>query len=386
MRRFGLTLLAAALLAAPADAIPAFARKYNLTCMSCHDPIPRLTAMGERFAAQGFTLMDGDTTGMTSLGDPLLMMNTTFPIAFRFDAYARYVSGTGGQTDFQTPYTVKLLSGGQVARNISYYVYLMMAEDGTMGALEDAWVAFRAPLGVPADVTVGQFQLIDPLWKREARITLEDYAVLRQHIGSSPSNLTYDRGIMVSAAPTATTGLFAQVVNGNGIGSSTSSGTFDNDAPKAGVLIATQGVGPLTFGLLGYYGRQEFTPANQVTAEQNTTRMVGPMVKIEHGNLAAGAQFVYRDDSDAEFDGAGALTTTRGGFAEVAWWPQGRGSRLLFTGLYNRVESGDPAAHIESATLNASWLAARNLRLAAEGTWDFLGDRAGIALGVVTAF
>jgi hypothetical protein len=386
MKRFGLTLLAAAALAAPADAIPAFARKYNLTCMTCHDPIPRLNSFGERFAAQGFTLMDGDTTGMTSLGDPLLMMNTTFPIAFRFDAYARYISGTGGQTDFQTPWTVKLLSGGQVARNISYYIYLMMAEDGQIGSLEDAWVAFRSPLGVPADVTVGQFQLIDPLWKREARITLEDYAVLGQHIGSSPSNLTYDRGIMVSTSPTETTGLFAQVVNGNGIGGSTASGTFDTDAPKAGVLMATQGVGPVTLGLLGYYGRQAFTPASQVGAEHNTTRMIGPMVKVERGEFALGAQFVYRDDSDAEFDGTGSMTTTRGGFAEINWWPHGRGSRLLFTGLYNRVESGDPLAHVESATFNASWLAARNMRLAAEGTWDFLADRAGIALGVVTAF
>jgi hypothetical protein len=386
MKHVGLALLAAAVLAAPADAIPAFARKYNLTCMTCHDPIPRLNAFGERFAAQGFMLMDGDTTGMTSLGDPLLMMNTSFPIAFRFDAYARYVSGTGGQTDFQTPWTVKLLSGGQVARNISYYVYLMMAEDGTTGALEDAWVAFRQPLGVPADVTVGQFQVIDPLWKREARITLHDYAVLRQRIGSSPSNLTYDRGLMVAASPWESTGLFAQLVNGNGIGAAGFDGSFDNDASKAGVLIGTQGIGPFTLGLVGYYGRQEAVPTGQTAAVRNTTRMLGPMVKVEHGNLAAGAQFVYRDDSDADFDGAGSLTTTRGGFAEVSWWPQGRGSRLLFTGLYNRVESGDPLAHVETATVNSSWLAARNVRLAAEMTWDFLGDRADLALGVVTAF
>jgi len=380
MKRFALALLAAAAITAPANAIPAFARKYHLTCMTCHDPIPRLNSFGERFAAQGFTLAEGDTTGMTSFGDPMLMLNTSFPIAIRFDAYARYISGTGGQTDFQTPWVVKLLSGGQVARNISYYVYLMMAEDGQMGALEDAWVAFREPLGVPADVTVGQFQIIDPLWKREARITLEDYAVLRQHVGSSPSNLTYDRGLMVSAAPTATTALFGQVVNGNGIGGAGTTGTFDNDASKAGVLMATQAVGPVQLGLLGYYGRQT------LTAVHNTTRMVGPAVKFDHGNLAVGAQFVYRDDTDADFDNAGPTMVTRGGFAEVSWWPQGRGTRLLFTGLYNRVDSDDAAAHVETATLNTSWLAARNVRLAAEGTWDRLADRAGIALGFVTAF
>jgi len=386
MRRFALALLTLAVAAAPADAIPAFARKYNLTCLTCHDPIPRLTAFGEQFAARGFTLSDEDTAGMTSLGDPLLMLNTTFPIAVRFDAYTRYVSGTGSRTDFQTPWTVKLLSGGPVARNISYYIYLMMAEDGQIGSLEDAWVMFRTPLGVPADVTVGQFQLIDPLWKREARLTLQDYAVLRQRIGDSPSNLTYERGLMVSAAPTTSTAIFAEVVNGNGIGGAQASGTFDSDAPKSAALIATRTVGPLQLGLLTYYGRQEFTPANQVTARGNRTRMVGPAVKVEHGPLTAGAQFVYRDDTDPDFSAGGSRVVTRGGFAEVSWWPRGRGSRYTLTGLYNWVESGDPAAKHESAAFNASWLAARNVRLAAEGAWDFLADRAELALGIVTAF
>jgi len=34
---------------------------------------------------------------MTSLGDPMLMLNTSFPIAIRFDAYARYISGTAAR-------------------------------------------------------------------------------------------------------------------------------------------------------------------------------------------------------------------------------------------------------------------------------------------------
>lgn len=36
------------------SAIPAFARKYGASCSLCHAPFPRLTAFGERFAANGF--------------------------------------------------------------------------------------------------------------------------------------------------------------------------------------------------------------------------------------------------------------------------------------------------------------------------------------------
>lgn len=385
MTRRILAPLALLLVTSQLHAIPPFARRTGMTCGACHDPVPRLTAMGEAFAARGFILYDGDTTGTSSFGDPLLGLNTTFPVGVRFDAYMNYVSGSGGLTDFRTPWTVKLLSGGQVAPNVSYYLYLMMSEHGTMGALEDAWVAFKRPLGVPADVTIGQFQIIDPLWKRETRITLEDYAALRARPGATAAGLTYDRGILVTAALTGSTTLVAELVNGNGIPASTAAGTFDSDRSKAGVLILTQAVGPLQLGLLGYFGRQTFAPT-AAPAEHNRTRMVGPMVKYEGARVALGGQYVYRDDDDPDFDGAGPRVQTRGGFAEASWWPQGRGSRVLVTGLYNRVDGDDAAVHVETATFNASYLAARNVRLAAEGTWDLMAERARFGFGVVTAF
>ena len=35
-------------------AIPAFARKYNTTCKTCHSPFPYLKPYGDEFAANGF--------------------------------------------------------------------------------------------------------------------------------------------------------------------------------------------------------------------------------------------------------------------------------------------------------------------------------------------
>lgn len=383
MKRVAFALVLAAVVAAPAEAIPAFARKHHLTCMACHDPIPRLTAFGEHFAANGFALSDDDTTGMTTLGDPLLLLNTTLPIAVRFDAYARYVSGQGGYTDFATPWVAKLLTGGQVSRSVSYYVYFLLAERGETGPVEDAWLMFREPLGVPADLTVGQFQVVDPLWKREARITLEDYAILSERVGDGAARLTYDRGIIVGAAPFAGTALFGEVVNGNGIGAA-EDGQFDGDAPKTFALMGTQAIGPLTVGLLSYYGQQRLIPDGETDAVTNTTRMIGPMARLSAGPVDLGAQYVYRDDTDPTFTGTDDLTITRGGFAEALWWPQGRGGRLLVTGLYNLIQR--PGDDYQTATANLSWLAARNLRLAAEGTWDIEMEQAHISLGFVTAF
>ena len=47
-----------------ADAIPAFARKYRMSCTTCHAPIPRLKEYGDEFAGNGFV----------QKGDPLLVV------------------------------------------------------------------------------------------------------------------------------------------------------------------------------------------------------------------------------------------------------------------------------------------------------------------------
>jgi hypothetical protein len=43
-----------------ANAIPAFARKYKTSCVLCHAPFPRLTAMGEAFRLNGYKLPEAD--------------------------------------------------------------------------------------------------------------------------------------------------------------------------------------------------------------------------------------------------------------------------------------------------------------------------------------
>ena len=125
MRRFTLAAVAAALIvpaalsATNATSIPALARKYRVSCATCHSPIPRLNSVGEAFAANGFEFAPGETPRDTiNTGDPLLRLQSSLPLAMRYDAYiTSYSKRTGGQViaDAQTPWVIKLLSGGQVA-------------------------------------------------------------------------------------------------------------------------------------------------------------------------------------------------------------------------------------------------------------------------------
>jgi len=369
--------------AAPASAIPAFARRYGLTGMTCHDPVPKLNGFGEQFLGRGYRLADDDTTGTATFGDPLLWLAQSLPVAVRMDAYVRAYGGRTVHTDLATPLVAKLLSGGPISPSISYYFYLLLAEDGLTGPIEDAWLMFRRPFGIPASVTVGQFQIADPVWKREVRLSLEDYQILSQVIGDGAARLSYDRGIGVEFDPTASSHAAVQLVNGNGIGESTD-GVFDGDAPKTGALWVTQQLGPVRLGAMGYYGSQRLDRSG--TLRRNRTWMTGPSVQLERGNLQLNGQYVWRYDSDPTFDQAFPKARTNGGFLEAVWWPRGRGSRIVATGLYNRIDSDVEEAKYETATVNVSWLARRNVRLAGEVTWDFLADHPRAALGFVTAF
>lgn len=55
-----------------AQAIPAFARKYNTNCMDCHTEPPMLSTFGHRFFENGYQLPgteDGGSTGKKKFGD-----------------------------------------------------------------------------------------------------------------------------------------------------------------------------------------------------------------------------------------------------------------------------------------------------------------------------
>ena len=55
-----LALLLLPLLPTDGHAIPAFARKYRVSCLVCHSAVPRLNAFGEQFAANGFEFAPGE--------------------------------------------------------------------------------------------------------------------------------------------------------------------------------------------------------------------------------------------------------------------------------------------------------------------------------------
>lgn len=140
-----------------AEAIPSFARRYQVACAKCHVVPPKLNEFGEGFAAAGYR-------------SPELEAHPTVPVSL-------WVSGRAerrpvrGEQEVIDPYLNRgeLISGGQLLRPwLSYFVeWRVLSQesqgDGSLrdrsGRFEDAFVV-AAP-GERLAVTVGQFRLID---------------------------------------------------------------------------------------------------------------------------------------------------------------------------------------------------------------------------------
>ncbi len=375
--------------------IPSFARRYGVTCQLCHSPIPKLTTFGETFAGNGFRMSSAEPARDTiPSGDPLLELNRTLPLAIRLDAFAQLYLQGRAETDLQMPYYLKILSGGPISSSISYYLYFFLFERGKVGGIEDAFVYLNDIAGKPVDLAVGQFQVSDPLFKRELRLEYQDYAIYRARIGSQPADLTYDRGLMLIAdvAGFTATGI---VVNGNGRGPEQPNRRLDNDLAKNFMVHLTRDLFPgVRLGVLGYRGRQTGAQVNgpEVT---NQLWMAGVDGTLNFRSLELNFQILHREDSRPTFDPAEPSAVTDGGFAELIIRPPG--SRAYALALYNRIQTDRPLLNVrlggppnlrryETLTVGGGYLLRRNVRAYAEATWDTQEGATRWTLGLTTAF
>jgi len=389
-RTVAVAALLSAIALADATAIPAFARRYKVSCRLCHNPMPTLTAFGERFAANGFRMAAGESMpDSIAAGDSLLSLPDKLPLAVRLDLYAQAYANGKAVTDFQTPYGLKVLSGGAISKKLSYYFYAFLAERGEVAGIEDAFLYFNDIANRPVDLALGQYQVSDPLFKRELRLEFEDYAVYRARVGDVPVDLTYDRGLMLAADVAGFT-LTGEIINGNGIGPAQSDRHFDNDAAKNLFLHATRDViGGVRLGVFGYTGR------SSVDGLRNQTKMIGADATLSRGALELNGQFIHRTDSRPTYTEGEAEAKLDGGFAELI--VRHPGGRWYGFGLYNLVTTdqplldvrlGGPAGVRRYETLSAGIgrLERRNFRWTAEAGYDLEQEAFRWTLGFITAF
>ncbi len=401
-KRFVFTIIlfiGASFIAEQCYSIPAFARKYRLSCKTCHSPAsPKLKDYGDTFAGDGFRLEDEEAPRYyVPTGDDKLSLIRDFPIAVRLDGFVSYNVSNKGRSDLEAPYLMKILSGGELSEHLSYYFYFYMDERGKIAGVEDAFLMVNNLFNKELDVYLGQFQVSDPLFKRELRLSLEDYKLYTSQIGNSDIKLTYDKGVLVELGLNTGTTIVMEVVNGNGLVEAQNH-VWDKDKYKNFMGRITQDIGDfLSIGGFGYIGKEKLDNAlnNEIT---NEVVIMGPDLTLSYSDkLELNYQYTYRKDSEV-FPGYQSYRPgiedieTQGMLAELIYSPKGNNSDWYLMGLYNRVDSDFDPADYQSITFHAGYLVRRNIRFAAE--YSFIGTNGRVdednygkfSVGFVSAF
>jgi hypothetical protein len=155
-----------------ADAVPAFARKYQTSCQTCHSIFPKLNAFGEAFRLRGYK-MPGETEDMVkqppvSLGAPAYKrlwpqavwpgeIASSVPLAVNItmaDVNTSTLNEDGSVTtvhnDMQFPQELNIFGAGTLGDHVSYWSELTVGQhpDGSAEIeIEHAHLAFDSPFG-----------------------------------------------------------------------------------------------------------------------------------------------------------------------------------------------------------------------------------------------
>jgi hypothetical protein len=144
------------LLPAPAQANPAFARRFNAKCSMCHAPLPpRLNNLGLTFKRLGFRLPDSNEEGKLVLQDPAsrsLLENFALKSDFR-------VEKLRGKFTPLSMHEVELMGGGTVGKHLSF------ATEVAWEPSEFAMDNYEGQLlfGQPETTFTARFGLLNPL-------------------------------------------------------------------------------------------------------------------------------------------------------------------------------------------------------------------------------
>jgi hypothetical protein len=111
-----------------AEAIPAYARKYDMTCGGCHTAWPMLNEAGREFKENGYQYTRGDTEGLKTISDHL-QFDKDFPVSGVLIARP-FDKKKDGDEKIRALHEAELIVSGQMFRDVSGF-FELEAEDET---------------------------------------------------------------------------------------------------------------------------------------------------------------------------------------------------------------------------------------------------------------
>ena len=154
----GACLLAA--MSIPADGVPAFARRYETSCATCHQAFPRLNGVGDSFRISGFRFVDDERyrkTPPVEMGDeaykrlwPRALWPTDLPRRSPLSFVSRFMveqdlDGTRPEsTTMLLPEEIELVWAGNLGEDLVFYGDVIYLQKDFGGMEPDSWATLKA--------------------------------------------------------------------------------------------------------------------------------------------------------------------------------------------------------------------------------------------------
>ncbi len=332
--------------------IPAFARKYKTSCMTCHNGFPKLNAFGEAFRRNGYQFpADADPEAVkeepVSLGSegnkkafPEAIWPGSIPGSSPLSVFLNGEMDYNPKTDPRFSFgglgsSIEAVAGGTLGEDLSFWGQLALNADGTT-ELNRIFVTFSNLIGEndALNLRVGVFE--PGLFSFSThRAWLEGYWLTTRPLSTGAGDMGWtieetQKGIELNGIARGRFGWSAGIVEGFGpahtdkdyylhatykFGGMPLDGVVEGTTPESNTKPYVDN--SLTIGAFGYWGKAALGPDSTEMTPENTFGMVGGDVNVfyDRCNLFGGVMF--RHDGQPYLNGAGVGINSTVWFAEL---------------------------------------------------------------------
>ncbi|MEE8429519.1 MAG: hypothetical protein V3S33_08475 [Gammaproteobacteria bacterium] len=184
-----LVFAALTVVANSAQAIPAFARKYQTDCSSCHTAFPQLNKAGRKFKEAGyrFPKLKGEET----ISD-FLHWGQHFPISALVKSRP-YDKKSNGDEKLRAIHEVEILIGGVLYKNVSGFMELEAEDEDTNErgfeiGVAHGWLTYSFDQAANVQASWGPLLATDPYDTYSRRLTRGTPSVLDRKFGGADND------------------------------------------------------------------------------------------------------------------------------------------------------------------------------------------------------
>ncbi len=293
----GVLLVSGIVWAGSAQAVPAFARKYEKACTSCHTAWPQLNRAGRMFKEAGYRF-PSDPKKAQQISD-FLYLDKSFPISAGVTARP-YDKKDSGSKKVRAIHEIELLMAGVLGKQWSGYVEIEAEDENNFDPkLGMATFAYHYNKAVNIQFVYGPMFWADPygFLGNHFRLTRGSVGIIDQTFGGADKNgklRSPRQNVIVSGRPMNklfySVGLSGESNDAEGVNASTASGRVAFDV-TSDVMVGAFAVSGET---------EEFKSGTPVTTtpKRNFSRR-GVDAQVDIGSARIQAAFLKAEDDNS---------------------------------------------------------------------------------------